>query len=738
MKFSLSAYKSKVKNLMSQIGEKRLKNVSIIVLIAIILLLCTYVFQSFLGTNIYISNSNKVSDWAFINGITSQQLTAENAVFKQATSDNPVLIDSSKPYVHLYYTFEASDNQRYLVINANHSPIKAEIDSKTVYNNGYGTEEIVGNNYNEIIIPASSSSQTIHIYMYTPFNFKFSPTVNYGNNSINFQMILAFTVLAIGIIYMIIAVSFRKGGIIKMVLLGSSSFVCGFLLLINSLENSSDILNQSVWFNISVALNMIVTLVSIVNLLIMLSYSNNQIKAMCISIPVLAILAIFIPFGFFFKLIMLLFLAVQVVLTVLILFKLQSEEKRFEKGVMLLGVACSYLFVLNIFNTFATISGSVIVAQSVFIYGMIILNFMLAFYYIKHIAINNILQVSKQSEIDYLTDFYGQISSLVAKLYSKITNEEFITCFCKDVVPIIKSNNEVIIEPDKPIVYANAVKEDDCYKIIENTSSQEPDFNLLEKSFENKPCIIGSNYIGVNFKTNESNAVIGYISNIKIPFESAFKNYFYSLCSSAQAAFENHGLRFELFSIEEKMFINLSRIVEERSEETSNHLINVSVMVEILCKHLGYSDEESKMIATAAMTHDIGKIAISDTILNKKGIYTDAEREAMKKHTVYGHYILSVSKGKFFEIASKIAEQHHEDYDGSGYMHIKGENINKYARIVRVVDTFDALISKRCYKDAWDINEAIDYIISNSGKIFDPQVVKAFKVCADEMVKARQ
>ena len=73
MKFSLSAYKSKVKNLMSQIGEKRLKNVSIIVLIAIILFLCTYVFQSFLGTNIYTSNSNKVSDWAFINGITSQQ-----------------------------------------------------------------------------------------------------------------------------------------------------------------------------------------------------------------------------------------------------------------------------------------------------------------------------------------------------------------------------------------------------------------------------------------------------------------------------------------------------------------------------------------------------------------------------------------------------------------------------------------------------------------------------------------
>ena len=71
-------------------------------------------------------------------------------------------------------------------------------------------------------------------------------------------------------------------------------------------------------------------------------------------------------------------------------------------------------------------------------------------------------------------------------------------------------------------------------------------------------------------------------------------------------------------------------------------------------------------------------------------------------------------------------------------MHIKGENINKYARIVRVVDTFDALISKRCYKDAWDKNEAIDYIISNSGKIFDPQVVKAFEVCADEMVKARQ
>lgn len=738
MKFSLSTYKSKVKDLKSQIGEKRLKNVSIIVLVAIILFLCTYVVQSFLGTNIYVSNSNKVSDWAFVNGITSQQLTAENAVFKQATSENPVLIDSSKPYVHLYYTFEPSDKQRYLVINANHSPIKAEIDSKTVYNNGFGTEKIVGNNYNEIIIPASGSSQTIHIYMYTPFDFNFNSTVNFGNNSINFQMILAFTVLAIGIIYMIIAVSFRKGGIIKMVLLGTSSFVCGFLLLINSLENSSDILNQSVWFNISVAINMIVTLISVVNLLTMLSYNNNQIKAMCISIPILAILAVFIPFGFFFKLIMLLFLAVQTVLTVLILFKLQSEEMHFEKGVMLLGVVSGYLFILNIFNTFATINGSAIVAQSVFIYGMIVLNFLLAFYYIKYIAINTILQASKKSEIDYLTDFYGRISDLIAKLYSKTTNEEFITCFCENVIPIIKRNHEVLTNSENPIVYANAVKEDDGYRVIENIDSQEPNFNLLEKSFENKPCIIGSNYIGFNFKTDESNAVIGYISNIKIPFESAFKNYFYSLCSSAQAAFENHGLRFELFSIEEKLFINLARIVEERSEETSNHLINVSVMVEILCKQLGYNDEESKLISTAAITHDIGKVAIPDAILNKKGIYTDEERETMKMHTVYGCNILRVSSGRFFDIAAKIAEQHHENYDGTGYMHKKGEEIDKYARIVRVVDTFDALVSKRCYKDAWDINDAVNYIIEGAGTRFDPKVVNAFEKCVNEMVKSRQ
>ncbi|MGN0114391.1 MAG: HD-GYP domain-containing protein, partial [Acutalibacteraceae bacterium] len=216
------------------------------------------------------------------------------------------------------------------------------------------------------------------------------------------------------------------------------------------------------------------------------------------------------------------------------------------------------------------------------------------------------------------------------------------------------------------------------------------------------------------------------------------RNYFAALCNSSQAVFVNNNLESELNSVEEKLFINLAKIVETRSNETSRHLNNVGLMTQIICSQLGYSDSESRLIATASMTHDIGKVAVPDAVLNKKGVYTSEERATMKKHTVYGYNILSVSNGRFFDIAAKIAKEHHENYDGSGYLGIKGEQIDRYARIVRVVDTFDALVSERCYKHAWSVEEAVSYINERSGIEFDPEIVEAFNVCKDDMISVRK
>jgi len=132
-------------------------------------------------------------------------------------------------------------------------------------------------------------------------------------------------------------------------------------------------------------------------------------------------------------------------------------------------------------------------------------------------------------------------------------------------------------------------------------------------------------------------------------------------------------------------------------------------------------------IEQAAPMHDIGKIGVPDNILLKPGRHTDDERQVMQAHSNIGHGILKDSPSRFIQLGSVIALGHHEKYDGSGYPHgLSGEDIPLMARIVAVADVYDALTSKRPYKDAWSSSEAIDYITAESEKHFDPQCVQAF------------
>ena len=115
-----------------------------------------------------------------------------------------------------------------------------------------------------------------------------------------------------------------------------------------------------------------------------------------------------------------------------------------------------------------------------------------------------------------------------------------------------------------------------------------------------------------------------------------------------------------------------------------------------------------------------------DTLIEKYGSLSNKERSIMNKHTEYGREILGSIDTEFMKIAAEIASEHHERYDGSGYNKKSGEEINIYARIVAVADVFDALTTRRSYKEAWSVDDAVNAINQDSGKNFDPTVVAAF------------
>ncbi|MCP4348329.1 MAG: two-component system response regulator [Desulfobacterales bacterium] len=171
----------------------------------------------------------------------------------------------------------------------------------------------------------------------------------------------------------------------------------------------------------------------------------------------------------------------------------------------------------------------------------------------------------------------------------------------------------------------------------------------------------------------------------------------------------------------------LGMAAEYRDKETGNHIKRISNYCKLMGRLLEMSPDEYEILALASTMHDVGKIGITDTILLKPGKLTPEERKIMETHSVIGAKILSGSNLKLLKAAETIALTHHEKWDGTGYPHgLKQEEIPLFGRIVAICDVFDALISKRPYKDAWPVEKAIEEIKSLSGKYFEPILVEHF------------
>ena len=191
----------------------------------------------------------------------------------------------------------------------------------------------------------------------------------------------------------------------------------------------------------------------------------------------------------------------------------------------------------------------------------------------------------------------------------------------------------------------------------------------------------------------------------------------------------------ELMSNEQMLIESLTKVIELQSQETGGHVRRVAEYTKILCKAWGMDSEMTWKVSTAAMMHDVGKLYVPIEVQEKPGRLSDNEYEQMKKHIFYGSQMFENSSGDMMEIAKNIALQHHERYDGKGYLGIKGENIDFYARCVAIADVFDALVSRRPYKRPWSPEEARQQIISQKGRQFDPELVDMFVQHFDEFME---
>ncbi|ANH03370.1 HD-GYP domain-containing protein [Shinella sp. HZN7] len=192
----------------------------------------------------------------------------------------------------------------------------------------------------------------------------------------------------------------------------------------------------------------------------------------------------------------------------------------------------------------------------------------------------------------------------------------------------------------------------------------------------------------------------------------------------------------ELRSREEEIIDRLTIAASYKDAETAKHTKRVGLYSEAIALSYGLGEELCNDIRLASPMHDIGKVAIPDAVLLKKGKLTEQEFTTMQQHTIAGCDILRESKSSLLQLAAEIARSHHERWDGQGYpFRLSGEAIPLAGRIVALADNFDALTTARPYKPAWSVEQTVAHIRERAGTQFDPGCVEAFERALPSILK---
>jgi response regulator RpfG family c-di-GMP phosphodiesterase len=244
-------------------------------------------------------------------------------------------------------------------------------------------------------------------------------------------------------------------------------------------------------------------------------------------------------------------------------------------------------------------------------------------------------------------------------------------------------------------------------------------------------------YLGVFHGLEKVERVV-YLTGVK-PLSDFDRHLIKLFSRNAGISFQNLSLRDEVEDTQRELLYRLGEAVETRSKETGGHVRRVAEMSRRLGLLSGMSEREASLLKHASPMHDVGKIGIPESILNKPGSLSSEEWVVMKRHTMIGHDLLHGSERSILQLGAVIAKEHHEKWDGSGYPDgTEGEQISLAARITAVVDVLDALLSPRCYKSAWALEDVMRVLKEGAGKHFDPRLVSLLVAHLPEFLAIRQ
>lgn len=263
---------------------------------------------------------------------------------------------------------------------------------------------------------------------------------------------------------------------------------------------------------------------------------------------------------------------------------------------------------------------------------------------------------------------------------------------------------------------------EDCFQRVDEETA-----HTLKAAARNGLCVFWEDAMAIPIQRGDTTVYICYIRLLKamMPWE---RRLIEILAAVLRYGAGNYAVNEELESTQKDILFTLGEIAEARSKETGNHVKRMAAYAKLLAIRSGIDEETAQLIWLAAPVHDLGKLTIPDALLHKPGKLSAEEFDLMQTHSRSGYDILSSSQRNLLKAAAIIAHEHHERYDGTGYPRgLAGEEIHIFGRITAIADVFDALASRRAYKEPWSFEDIVQYIIHERGKHFDPKLVDVFQ-----------
>lgn len=706
-------------------------------------ILSNIVMTTFINTN---GNEKYIVDWKYVTGNSISSVEGNNLNYIQASSENPVSKPVGDKYVHLNYVLEKSDVNSYLLVSTDNNPIKINVDSVEVLNNGFSDETFTGNSSQKISLPSSDEERTVDIYIYAPASFSIqtqivtdSDLVLSSSNGI-ILLSVALGILFCGIFLVVLSISLASGS--KSL---GETLLLAFTVVIGGIASVLYAFCKGMYFYINPFVYALLMLFKIVFVLLIyaniISMNENKFKNFLFALPsvCLCIVMFFVRTEILFILTYVLYSLCLCILSFKTLLSIVKSSEQFFQKKVVFGLLI-YISIISIYNSVGMVIGSSMISDYLFIFVSAVECMVIFVITCKLTVFKEIKNKAVMNQIKNDSKWIQSLSDLSTEMSTHGDEKEFLNEVAKSMRMMPINNLDDNFENSDIKVCIGIVNDGDVEEVYRDEEIETCNYGLVSSymSENSKGLMIGETTIDMNFDSDDKhNCVIhfeGIIDGVTENVSNIIKAVYFNLL----VAYRNLNLNNDIKLIRENTFIQLASLVEQRSTETKKHQFVVSQLTYELCLLLGMDEERAKLISIASIVHDIGKVAVSDAILNKSSNLTKEEYDEMKMHTTYGYNILCLQKGEFFRVAALIALQHHENYDGSGYNSIKGEEITQEARIVHIVDVFDALMSKRCYKDAWDEDKAINYISEKRGTIFDPVIADVFLQNSKKLIEIRK